>query len=78
MQRQQGNAVPDGCMGTVECGEASHINNSGICARCGEWLPTARCRNITCSWACAMGEATLEAAVAHHCSTGHPVRVLIG
>jgi hypothetical protein len=59
------------------CDATAHLNIGGICRKCGEWLPVARCRGENCHWRAAMGERTLSAAVAHYCSTGHSIRVLV-
>jgi hypothetical protein len=54
-----------------------HLDIGGICGLCGEWLPVATCRSPHCSWTAAVGEETLQKAVDHHVSTGHPIRVVV-
>jgi hypothetical protein len=59
------------------CDADAHVNIGGICLACGEWLPVAWCRDENCHWHADLGERTLVAAVAHHGSTGHSIRVLV-
>jgi hypothetical protein len=57
------------------CAHPGHVKNGSICAVCGEWLPTAVCRERGCGWILAIGEATIGAAVEHHQQNHHSVRV---
>ena len=58
--------------------EADHVEQLGVCVVCGEWLPTASCREKTCTWVSGRGEDTLVTSVRHHVDTSHPVRVYTG
>jgi len=57
------------------CEHPGHVKTGSICAVCGEWLPTAVCREPGCGWIVAIGEDTIIAAVEHYQQTRHPVRV---
>ncbi|MEV4604374.1 hypothetical protein AB0K15_44345 [Amycolatopsis sp. NPDC049253] len=59
------------------CPDGHRAAATGTCPACGEWLPTAWCRNPACGWRSSAGEGTLDEVVLHHHTTGHSVRVLI-
>jgi hypothetical protein len=64
--------------GTEEFGPHDHVDQFGICAICGAWIPSARCLAIGCGWTALPDPATLQSAVAHRVSRGHTVRVQVG
>lgn len=64
--------------GTEEFGPHDHVDDHGICAVCGAWVPRARCLGAGCGWSAPPDPGTLRSAVAHRVGRGHIVRVQIG